>query len=69
MSIEEEYTISAALRALTASEVPIWKTTLSLSASHVLKTTFSLPFSTNSVVPEATVENTTTSEHREAGKL
>lgn len=50
------YTISAALRALTASEVPIWKTTLSLSSSHVLKTTFSVPFSTNSVVPEATAE-------------
>jgi hypothetical protein len=45
------YTISAALSALTACDVPIWNTTLPLSCGHVRKTTLSVPFSTKSVVP------------------
>lgn len=49
---QQTYTIWAALRALTASEVPIWNTTRLLSSEHVLKTTLPVPFSTRSTVPK-----------------
>jgi hypothetical protein len=48
---DKTYTISAALSALTAFAVPIWKTTLPLSCGQVWKTTFSVPFSKKSIVP------------------
>lgn len=53
LNIQLTYNSWAAVRALAASDVPIWNTTLSFSWSQVLNTTASDPFSTKSMDPRS----------------